>query len=77
MTEPNQHLNSAQVAAIEAKIREHVAAVVKDVALRQWAVEQTLKYASAESDFNDVAKLFVKTYEFISAPTISVPKIEG
>ena len=60
-------LNAAQVSAIEAKIREHVANVVKDVGLRQWAVEQALTHCARHNEFKDLQPMFEAIYQFVAA----------
>lgn len=64
-----QHLNSAQIQQLEKKLRDAVQAIVKDVALRQWAVEQVLTHCSRHQDFKDLAQMFEETYSFAARPT--------
>jgi hypothetical protein len=61
-----QHLNSAQIAQVDKKIRDAVQTIVKDVALRQWAVEQTLTHCARHNDFKEVAQMFETIYGFVS-----------
>ena len=65
-------LNSAQLSQIEKKIRDHVATIVKDVGLRQWAVEQTLTHCSRHNDFKELPQVFETIYSFVSKPLAGI-----
>ena len=67
-------LNSAQLSQIEKKIRDHVATIVKDVGLRQWAVEQTLNHCS-HNNIKEMSEVFETIYSFVSGPVAGEIKL--
>ena len=66
MTE--QHLNSAQIQQVERKVLEHTQNLMKNINLRQWAVEQALTHCARHSDFKELEEMFEKIYTFVSKP---------
>jgi hypothetical protein len=68
MTDQGQQsrLNSAQISSLEKKLRDSVQAIVKDVNLRQWAVEQALTHCARHNEFKDIEPMFAAIYKFVA-----------
>ena len=64
-----QRFNSAQLSSLEKKLRESVQAIVKDVSLRQWAVEQALTHCARHNEFKDIEPMFAAIYKFVAQAT--------
>jgi hypothetical protein len=64
-----QRFNSAQISTLEKKLRESVQAIVKDVSLRQWAVEQALTHCARHNEFKDIQPIFEGIYKFVAQAT--------
>lgn len=58
-------LNAAQVAAIEEKVRLHMASAIEQMKLRQWAVEIAMKCGDGEPIGRAAA-----IYAFITKPAL-------
>ena len=69
MSDQPQHLNSAQMAALKREVLASVQAIVKDVNLRQWAVEQALTHCARHNDFMELSQFFETIYTFVSKTT--------
>lgn len=66
MTTP-ETLNAAQIKAIEQSVQQQVAAYVKALDLRKWAVEQAVKVCSSIQD-NEPMPMAEAIYAFITQP---------
>ena len=64
-----QRFNSAQLSSLEKKLRESVQAIVKDVSLRQWAVEQALTHCARHNEYKDIQPIFEGIYKFVAQAT--------
>ena len=74
--QPPAPLNAAQIAHLNKQLGDKVASIVKDVGLRQWAVEQALTHCARHNDFKELSAFFEVIYKFVSAPTAEISVID-
>jgi hypothetical protein len=66
------HLNAAQISNLERRLQENLKNIVKDVTLRQWAVEQILTKVTGDINPKTFMDAVDAIYKFVAAPTAEI-----